>query len=73
VSAIANGDLVGGAGQNPLLFATFAGLVLLSVIGMLSPARLGSLFAWYQRTKVETAIVAIAAMVTFTVGRNLLA
>lgn len=73
VSAIASGDLVGGARQNPLLFATFSGLVLLSVIGMLSPARLGSLFAWYQRARVETAVVAIAAMVTFTVGRNLLA
>jgi hypothetical protein len=73
VSAIANGDLVSGARQNPLLFATFSGLVLLSVIGMLSPVRLVSLFAWYQRARVETAFVAIAAVATFTVGRNLLA
>jgi hypothetical protein len=35
--------------------------------------RLVSLFAWYQRARVETAFVAIAAVATFTVGRNLLA
>ncbi len=73
LSAVSSGNLFEGAKHNPLLFVVLFASVSLGLLGVVSPQRVKSMFAFYQHHQARFAMIALAVTSIFTFGRNIVA